>query len=409
MPLRSRGTGYTTTVLGPGGVWRPKAGIVPLRTLSIPVEDVPRMGFGAPVQPWLAWTLHGGPRWAARPWDERHHDSADVTVPRGTYNGVVWTAETVVSADGLTFSAPVAISSAAEEDCQQVSVVLGEADTAIVVYAATDTATGAHRVYFAYSDDGGVTWQGPHELDAPATGSESSFPSPAISGSADANGDGPVIVFTWRDDTPDPSIPGVTYVSIYYRAIVAADLVTALGSGVFAWVDPPAVLVAGTVDDDYRDPCVWATPTGSFTISFSDQPFGRPPPASITFAAETSGPAHGAVWTAAELDPIHADSQNFVNGTVAWPWMWAVASWEYASESSDTTSIYGAVRDLRDPSAPWVPVGQLSAEHWNVETVRSHTVWAGPDGGLILGYIWISADRTRAGLRVRNGTVLEAP
>ncbi len=483
---------------------------------------VPRMGFGAPVGPGRTPTLHGGPWWeATRPWDERDdtHDAPDITLPReGTYNSVVWTAETVIyaeeglfasryegrtsenlivnmqnawwaaattthvrglvlyvdasfavnlysvdlaaviwtsasvtngrwqttaddiftraaiattpgstrvivtwvtsdravvgveSADGLTFSAPVAISSPSEIQCQQVSVVLGEADAAIVVYAATDTATDAHRVYFAYSDDGGVTWQGPHELDAPATGSESSFPSVAISGSADANGDGPVIVFAWRDDTPDPSFPDRTYVSIYYRAMVAADLVSALGSGAFAWADLPAVLVAGTRDDDYRDPCVWGTPTGSFTISFSDQLLTNVPrdPA-VAFAAETSGPAHGAVWTAAELDLVYTDSQNFVNGTVAWPWMWAVASWEYASESSDTTSIYGAVRDLRDPSSPWVPVGQLSAEHWNVETVRSHTVWAGPDGGLILGYIWISADRTRAELRVRNGTVLEAP
>ncbi len=331
---------------------------------------------------------------------------------------IVWVASdravvAVQSADGdLTvspFSAPVAVSTSGEVGCQQVSALLTADDTVYVVYAGTSAALSPpDRAFVAYSADGGATWSGPQPVDDPADpASVSSFPTVAVSGDEDENGDGPVLLFAWRDDSPDPTRPSRTLESVYYRSVTEADFLTALAAPRFTWANPVGVIGQGTKDDNYRDPCAWCTAAGRFWVSGSGQPTPIKSTA-VGLVADSFGPAHGGSWATNYLDVENPYSQNYVNGVVEPSNRWAFAAWEYGEGRANLTrSLYGALLDLEDPRATWAPVGQVSTEVFGVESIRTHTGWVTPDRRLLVFYIWESADGAEAELRLRHGSVVE--
>ena len=219
---------------------------------------------------------------------------------------------------------------------------------ALLAYSARSADTGSvRRVYLRWSEDGGFNWDTRSFVldDSASATTEQDFPCVVASTSADANGSGPVVTFAWRAELSQR-------ISVYTRAAIVSELVDAFNAtstAAITWPQDVEVLAAAGTDPktgvatSYRDPGAWCTPSGRFWVGYTRQ---QTPGVPVAIAAESTGPAHGAGWTSAELQSGSLSDQDFVHGDADETGGYAVAAWNVWDDDLGTVQVYGASLDL---------------------------------------------------------------
>ncbi len=215
-----------------------------------------------------------------------------------------------------------------------------------VVFVA-DVVGGVGNVYLVARGADGV-WGSPIQVnDGDAV---CSFPSVAVSGDADANDAGSVLVVVWRED------PTANVMDIYARSVTVDDFDSTGGfvSGSSVLSDRSAYLVS-------RDPCVWCSAAGLFFVGYSiqDTSTGRPV-AQVGVQTNTNPADASSAWTSLTLiNYLAGTRQDFIFGCANDSDGRSVVVWEYGTSREAT--IYGASCELSDP-ATWSSHGKVSDE-----------------------------------------------
>ena len=213
----------------------------------------------------------------------------------------------------------------------------------VFVGDAPDQTAGAVGNIYLVSRSVDGTWGSPIQVnDGDAA---CSFPSVAVSGDADANGAGSVLVVVWREDP-------ATYVKdIYARAVLVDDFDTTGG-----FVNASSLVSDRSAYLISRDPCVWCSAAGLFFVGYSVQVETSKRPVAQVGVQTNANPADGAsAWSSlAFVNYDEAVRQDFIYGCANGTDGRSVVVWEYGTSKEAT--IYGASCELSDP-ATWTVLG----------------------------------------------------
>lgn len=262
------------------------------------------------------------------------------------------TRSAVTAADPAT--APTTVTSGDYVACQSPSGFMDDQGRAWVVFIAESDTDGdgvdETRVFLTWSDESG-TWATPVVVDGGTAGTPS-FPTIAVSGMDDANGNGRVLLVTWRVDD------GANY-NIHYRAVRVDGTTGFEAVGGFTGADADTGDTALTTltwssgsRSRARDPAAWCTSTGAFFIGYTVAPNGGSP---TVVSQHSTGPCDAVAWSG-ELTISSGSAPDFVFGAAQTDLSQTVAVWEenYTTSSGTTaTRIYGATCDLSGSSSTW--------------------------------------------------------
>ena len=288
----------------------------------------------------------------------------------------------VTSSDGFGSEATVSASNHAR--CANPVVVLNSLGGFHVAYTAQNTASARRasdgmRQTHVYKVAEAREYQ-PAQWDEPADeDTDAAFPSAAVSGDADANGDGAMALIVWQstDATGQKNIRGRGCEYQWFAKASGGNLGEPTPFGDFDTRD--VALTSSADPDESRDPCVWCTRSGEFFIGYTeDVSRGQ------AVVKRCTNPMHGGLAGLAAQAPVElaapraGEAQNFVNGWVDEDAGFAIAVWEHTPNSrtsSDYKSAHGAYVDLSDTTGTWQDVNQVSDTSPATEEAANPSVW----------------------------------